>query len=331
MAGIREVAKRAGVSISTVSNVINGKGNVGEQTKAKILKICDEMQYIPHKRVSSSKKNESKTILFNFSEFDRDFYLKIIDGVNTFAKENDYDFIISTNKSCIKYMKPNITAGCISLDRSMESKLLLKVANSNYPIVTLDRNLPSPFIKSVLVNNHGAMYKLVDKIAKQGYKKFAFVGGPESTDDNLERYDAFKKALSDNNLNFKQESYYAGDYKEESGYRNGKIIMLSEKLPEVVVCANDSMAIGVIKAFRDHGIKVPEHIAVTGFDDCDMASGMKLTTVQVPNYERGYLAAQYLVANIEGHGNVDTFRMAAQVKWRGTVLEKDKRTKLNVY
>lgn len=91
------------------------------------------------------------------------------------------------------------------------------------------------------------------------------------------------------------------------------------------MCANDNMAIGAIKAFRENGIRVPEDIAVTGYDNSDLSSIMELTTVEVPDYERGYLAAQYLVENIEGKRNVELFRIAAQVKWRKTVGSKIKK------
>lgn len=322
MAGIRDVAKAAGVSISTVSNVLNGKRNVGEQTKEKVMRICEELSYYPNMAGKTLKKGNSKTILFNFSDFDRSFFLKIIHGISDYANENDYDFIISTSKSCEKYMRSNLTAGCISLDSKMSNETLLKAASENYPIVVLDRTLHNPYIKTIVTNNYDPMCQLVQRVIDCGYRKFAYIGGIETTDDNKERYKAFLDVLELNHIAFKRENYYAGDYREKSGYRAAKIIMLSERLPEALMCANDNMAIGAIKAFRENGIRVPEDIAVTGFDNTDLSSTMELTTVEVPNYERGYLAAQYLVENIEGKRNVELFRISAQVKWRKTVGSK---------
>ncbi len=322
MSSIRDVAQAAGVSISTVSNVLNGKPNVGEKTKEKILDICHELEYSPNIAGKALKQGKSKTILFNFSDFDRSFFLKIINGIYDCTIENDYDFIISTNKSCEKYMRGNLTAGCISLDAKMPNEVLIKSANEYYPIVVLDRLIRDSFIKSVIVNNYDPMYQLVQMIIDNGYRKFAFLGGPEHTDDNKERYHAFLDALEANHISFKRENYYMGDYRKKSGYRTAKIIILGEKLPDVIVCANDNMAIGVIKALRENGLRVPEDIAVTGFDNCDMASAMELTTIDIPNYERGYLATQYLISNIEGKRNVEPFRISAKVKWRKTVCSK---------
>ena len=325
MAGIRDVAKAAGVSISTVSNVLNGKRNVGEETKNKVLRICEELSYYPNIAGRTLKKGDSKTILFNFSDFDRTFFLKIIRGFSDYANENDYDFIISTSKSCEKYMRSNLTAGCISLDSKMSNETLLRAASETYPIVVLDRVLHNPYIKTIVNNNYDSMCQLVQRVIDCGYRKFAYIGGIETTDDNKERYKAFLDVLEQNHIGFKRENYYAGDYREKSGYRAAKIIMLSERLPEALMCANDNMAIGAIKAFRENGIRVPEDIAVTGYDNSDLSSIMELTTVEVPDYERGYLAAQYLVENIEGKRNVELFRIAAQVKWRKTVGSKIKK------
>lgn len=322
MSGIRDVAKAAGVSISTVSNVMNGKSNVSDATRQRILKICEEMSYSPNILKKSLKKANTKTILFNFSDFDRSFFLKIINGVSDYAYEYDYDFIISTNKSCEKYMKSHLTAGCISLDGKMTNEALLRSASESYPIVVLDRTLHSPYIKSIVVSNYEPMYQLVQDLIERGYRRFAYIGGPENTDDNKERYQAFADALETNHIPFRRENYFAGDFREKSGYRSANIMMLSERKPEVIVCANDNMAVGAIKAFRENGLRVPEDVAVTGFDDLDMASTMELTTIHIPNYERGYLAAQYLVENIEGKRNVEPFRIAAKVKWRKTTSSK---------
>lgn len=324
MAGIRDVAKAAGVSISTVSNVLNGKRNVGDETKERVMKICEELSYYPNMAGKTLKKGNSRTILFNFSDFDRSFFLKIINGISDYANEHDYDFIISTHKSCEKYMRSNLTAGCISLDSRMSNETLLKAASETYPIVVLDRVLHNPFIKPIITNNYDPMTQLMQRVVACGWRRFAFLGGPESIEDNKERYQAFLDVLEKNHISFKREHYYAGDYREKSGYRAAKIILLSERLPEALICANDNMAIGAIRAFRENGIRVPEDIAVTGFDNSEMSGAMELTTVEVPGYERGYLAAQYLVENIEGKRNVELFRISAQVKWRKTVGSKRK-------
>ncbi len=324
MAGIKEVAKMAGVSISTVSNVMNNKGNVSEETRKRVLQICNDMSYYPNITNKKLKLGLSKTILFNFSDFDRAFYLKIINGISDYVNENDYDLIICSFKSCEKYMRSSLTAGCISLDSHMTNEFLKRVAREHYPVVVLDRIVSNPYVKSIVVNNYDPMCELVQGVINRGYHSFGFIGGLEGTTDNIERYQAFRDILAKNHIVFHREQYFSGNYREKSGYRAAKIMMLSENLPQALICANDNMAIGAIKAFRENGIQVPEDIAVTGFDNCDLAEAFGLTTVDIPNYERGYLAAQYLIENINGRNSTEPFKITAKVRWRRTVLEKRK-------
>jgi LacI family transcriptional regulator len=322
MIGIKDIAKAAGVSVSTVSNVLNGKKNVGEETRERILNICKEMSYYPNTAGKALKSGKSNTILFNFSDFDRSFYLKIINGISDYVNDNEFDLIICTEKSCEKYMRSNLTGGSIILDKKMKDEVLIKIASEHYPIVVLDRVIDNPYIKSVVVNNYDPMREMIQGLVDRGYRHFGFVGGPEQTADNKERYKAFRDVLEENNISFQQKSYFAGDYREKSGYTAAKILLLSQEIPDCLVCANDNMAIGAMKAFRDNGIRVPEDIAVTGFDNCDLAEAMELTTVSIPNYERGYIAARYLIENIRGKRNVEPFKISAKIKWRGSVSVK---------
>ncbi len=206
----------------------------------------------------------------------------------------------------------------------MTNEFLNRVAREHYPVVILDRVVSNPYVKSIVVNNYKPMCELVQGVVDRGYRRFGFIGGLEDTTDNIERYQAFLDTLGKNRIPFHRENYFSGNYREKSGYRAAKIMMLSEGLPEALICANDNMAIGSIKAFRENGLRVPEDIAVTGFDNCDLAEVVGLTTVSIPNYERGYLAAQYLAENINGKKNVEPFKITAKVKWRKTVLDKMK-------
>ena len=322
MIGIKDIAIKAGVSVSTVSNALNGKKNVGEETRRRILKLCDEYGY----RHSSVTRNNSignvKTILFNFSDFDRSFYQEIIHGVNTYVSEHGYDLMICTKVSCERFMRSGLTNGCIILDMAMNRDLLIDVANEEYPIVTLDRYIEHPHIKSILINNYDAMAELTRGLVSRGYRKFSFIGGPENTDDNMERYRAFTDVLNKNRIKFSPKHYHTGDYRQKSGYMITRIMALSASLPDCIVCANDLMAIGAMKALNDAGYKVPHDVAVTGFDDCMLAEPMGLTTVSIPNYERGYIAAQYLMEGMKGGSKEEPLKINAKVKWRMSVKDR---------
>ncbi len=316
--GIKEIAKLAGVSPSTVSNALNSRKNVSEETRERILAICQEQNYEVNLASRALRNGESRTILFNFSDFDRQFYLKIIQGISDYVYSRDYDLIICTSRSCERFMSKSVTSGCIMLDMHCPDELLLKKARQGYPVIALDRVLGEPNIKSLIVNNYNPMCELMQGLVDRGYREFAFLGGV-NTLDTQERYKAFQDVLRQNGIPFRHERYLMGDFREKSGYQAAKLLLISENLPQILVCANDNMAVGAMKAFREAGIRVPEDIAVTGFDDTPMAEVLGITTVSIPNYERGYLAAQYLLELIQGGGNCETFRIQAKVSWRSTV------------
>lgn len=313
---IKEIAALANVSSATVSNVLNNRNNVSEETRQKILRLCEEYGYTNHK-TKHLQNDETKTILFNFSDYERNFYLKIIHGISDYVYSRDYDLMICTNKSCKKFMDPSLTCGAIMLDQKCKNSVLIDKANEGYPIVSLDRIIDVPNIKSVVVNNYNAMSELIQGLIDKGYRDFGYVAGIDTL-DNQERYKAVRDVLKKNGIIFRRENYFIGDYSEKSGYQSARLMLLSENVPEVLVCANDNMAIGAIQALKQEGLKIPEDIAVTGFDGTEMAEFMGLTTVDIPDYERGYLAAQFLLQNIAGNQNFDVFKIAAKVHWRTT-------------
>ena len=318
--GVKEIAQAAGVSPATVSNVLNGRKNVSEETRARILELCREQNYkSPTEKNPSADKN--RTILFNFSDFDRQFYLKIIQGISDCAQANDYDLLICTSNSCKRFMSKKITSGCIMLDMHCPDQLLIDMAAKDYPILAMDRELGQPYIKSLVVNNYAPMCELMEELVERGYRSFAFLAGLNTT-DTQERFQAFCHVLEKHRIPFNRKNYLLGDFRERSGYKAAKLLMLSENMPQVLVCANDNMAVGAMRAFRERGIRVPQDIAVTGFDGTSLASELGLTTVDIPNYERGYLAAQQLLGLLNGGDDYGTFRIAASVKFRDSVLEK---------
>ncbi|MDI4645392.1 LacI family DNA-binding transcriptional regulator [Cohnella hashimotonis] len=321
MIGLKEIAEIANVSISTVSNVLNGRKNVGEETRERVLRICEEHGYA----VGGGKKartEKNRTVLFIFSDFDRDFYLKIIQGISDCLTENGFNLVICTNKSSGEFMRGSFAGGAICLDASMSDEFLAGVAAREMPVVLMDRIMENgqANAKSVVVDNYPVMCQLVQSLADRGIKRFGYVGGLGFTLDNQERFAGFSDTLARNGIVFDQRYYYHGNYREDSGYQAAKLMLLSNDLPEVVVCANDNMALGAVKAFEEHGVKVPEDVSVTGFDDSAMAAMAGLTTVAIPRYESGYLAAKKLLELMgDEEASVEPFKLSATIRWRRTV------------
>ncbi|WP_339269748.1 LacI family DNA-binding transcriptional regulator [Paenibacillus sp. FSL K6-1330] len=318
MSGLKEIAKLADVSVSTVSNVLNGRKNVGRETRERVLRLCSEHGYFPHK---STKSDRSNTIIFVFSDFDRDYYLKIIKGISHCLTENGYDLIICTNKSSTNFMRSKFASGTISLDRNMTDEYLVSVATPQFPVVLMDRIIDNEYAntKSVIVDNYPVMCEMVQTLVDKQFTNFGYIGGLEFTLDHKERFAGFMDTLAKNGIVFDRRNYFHGDYSEESGYQAAKILILSNALPEVLVCANDNMALGAIKALEENGIRVPEDISITGFDNSDAAAMAGLTTIAIPRYESGYLAAKELLEMIKGTTGREPFKLNATIQWRKTV------------
>ncbi|MCR5342730.1 MAG: LacI family transcriptional regulator [Butyrivibrio sp.] len=312
MVGIAEIAKKAGVSMSTVSNVLNNRKNVGQKTREKILKIADEMGYV-HK--TQNVESKRKTIIVNFSDFDTLFYLDILRGINDYASKRDYHILVCTANDLVHYADNDTICGVIIIDSHTDDSTIISVANKNIPVITLDRELPHQMVKSILVSNYEGERQLMEKLIEKGYEKFAFLKGTD-TEDSKERYRAFRDVLKENNIPFSRNDLYEGDWHEKSGAQAARLIMLQERMPQILVCANDMMAIGAINKFHDNGIRVPEDIAVCGFDDIIISRYLGLTTVNVPDYERGFLSSQALINIIDGIGDYETSHIGARVRWR---------------
>ena len=321
MAGIKEIAERAGVSITTVSNVLNKKKNVGAKTREKVLSIAQELGYT-HKE-QSGIDGKRRTIIVSFSDFDTLFYLDILHGISDYVSRQGYHILICNGDDLAHYSDPDEVCGCIILSSQILDSQVIAVADKGMPVITLDRELKHPMIKPMIVSNYEGERQLMQKLVDAGFKSFAYLSG-QDTADNKERYTALRDVLRENDISFHRNDFYEGDWREKSGTQAARLIMLRDRMPEVLVCANDMMAIGAIRHFQENGIRVPEDISVCGFDDIIISRYLGLTTVSVPDYERGFLAGQALLNILDGTGDFDTYRIGARVKWRRTAAKRHK-------
>ncbi len=315
MAGIRDIADKAGVSITTVSNVLNRKKNVGAKTREKVLKIAGELGY--SHREQSGIDGKRRTIIVSFSDFDTLYYLDILHGISDYVSKQGYHILICNGDDLAHYSDPDEVCGCIILSSMIQDSQVLAVADKGLSVITLDRELKHPMVKAMIVSNYEGERQLMQKLVDEGFDSFAYLTG-QDTADNKERYMAFRDVLKENGISFHRNDLYEGDWKEKSGVQTARLIMLRDRMPQVLVCANDMMAIGAIRHFQENGIRVPEDISVCGFDDIIISRYLGLTTVSVPDYERGFLAGQALLNLLDGSGDYETYKIGARVKWRRT-------------
>lgn len=300
MATIKDVAKLAGVSISTASLALNDLPNVSKKTKAKVLKAAEELGYHPNLSARSLKTNKTGNIGVFIYGFGGPIFSDLLETIHMELLKEGLNLVVSTGKSSSELLKNRQVDGVIIFDTKITDEEIISFAK-NKPVIVLDRNLDHPNVYSSVVKNKQMVYELIKEMIKRGYKKFSYASGPKRTKDNQDRYEGFLKALDEQNI--VPHLQFVGNFTIESGYSIGESIAKIEDKPDFIFCANDEMAVGLIRALKDNKIHIPQQIAVAGFDGIYLGDYItpKLTTIKVDYLNWGVYISQKMILLIKGH------------------------------
>lgn len=297
MPTIKDVAKVAGVSISTASYALNGQPNVSEKTRKKVLEVAKELNYYPNASARNLKTKKTGNIGFFIYGFDGPIFGDILEGVNYELRQNGLNIIVSSGESSAVILRERQVDGAIIFDSNIDNDTILKYA-LGYPVILLDRQLSGSNIHSSQVPNRKLVKNFINEIINKGYNKIGYLSGPIDSPSNNERYLGFKEALDENKIeNYK---HYQGDFTTNKGYEIGLEIASSNDKPEFIYCANDETAIGLLKAFNEKNINVPNEVAIAGFDGILLGDYVspKLTTIEIDYKKWGHELAKYISAII---------------------------------
>ena len=297
MATIKDVAKAAKVSISTVSYSLNNDPRIPEKTAAVIRKIAHEIGYFPSAAARNLKKQNTQTIMVAIADFGGPVYHNLLDGIHHELAKSNYTMIVSTGISSENLLKERSADGAIITDIKISDESLSKIAHSFRPIVVLDRILEDDNIFTMTIDNQRAMSEMTMAIINEGYQKIAFVHGVKKSNDNIERYLGFEKTMRKANIPIFAE--YEGNFTKASGNELiSRLLKENADLPEMFVAANDEMALGIIEALQKAGHKVPGEYGVSGFDDIEMAvyARPQLSTVRIDYFAWGREIAATTIA-----------------------------------
>lgn len=302
MATIKDIAKEAGVSISTVSNALNDMENVGEKTKNRIIQIAKEMNYIPNLNAKLLRNRKTNNIGLFLPNVIGQFYYTLIQAMYAVCQREKYSLQIFVcdfergEKLTTNILSSNIDGAVILHDGFEENQIEL-LRNQAMPFVFLDKNVCSENISSVLINNEQGITQAVDYLISSKHKRIAFMRGNDNY-DGIDRFEAFKKSINKYCMKFDENLVLCG-YFEESGAYNAVRAAFTYRieLPDAILCENDDMARGCIQALNDLNKRVPEDVSVIGFDDTDFAKycNPPLTTVHSPINELGEKAVQEII------------------------------------
>ncbi len=300
---IEDVAKRAGLSTATVSRVMNQTGPVSKESVRRVQLAVSELHYKPNlaaKQLASQKNNMLGLLL---DEISGDFFPPMLRGMETGAREAGYDLLIATMRGGSYAVGPHNTDGILVFDTSLDEAQLRKLDAESFPMVLLYRPPPRGLqIPYVAFENKDGARAMTDHLIEQcGYQRIAFLRGPSDNQDSYWRERGYRESLEAHGIAFHSDLLATGDFDDEIAYKVVRQWVGEGLTVDAIFAGDDESAIGTILALRDAGLRVPEDIAVVGFDDSPSSRHLTppLTTVRAPIEQTGFEAVKQLISLIE--------------------------------
>lgn len=302
MVSIKDIARQAGVSISTVSYALNGSERITKETADRILSIADDLGYVPNRAARALKKRETMLVGIFLTDFSGHFYGDLLFGLKEELNRKDYDLIVCSGRRSHRMIPERAFDGAIILDATFADEELLEYAERGHKLVVLDRELRHPNVNQVLLDNKAGATLAVEYLLGRGLDRIFAVGGPETAFDARQRMRAVRQAMER-----APEASFAeipGAFDKASGYAAGpRIAEAANAGPVGVFCLNDEMAIGLLEYVRTQtALAIGEQIHLVGFDNIELARYLqpRLATIDYSMRKWGALAAEQLVKMIHG-------------------------------
>lgn len=303
---IKDIAKEAGVSISTVSNALNDVDVLQPKTKEHILEVARRLHYVPNLNGRHLKSQATKVIGLFLSAIKGPYYSVLANSIYECCFKNGYSLNIFVSNRSDKIME-NILGGqmdgAIILNEFVKEYEESIILESEIPLVFIDRDLHAPHVSSVIFDSFHGGELAAKYLLELGNSSFAYMEGVPNNFDNLERKRGFETALKKAGYPLSEEYVLEGLFERESSFHAIKDFLESgKKLPEAIFAGNDESAIGTIQALLEEGIRVPEDVNVLGCDDIETTRLVKpsISTVRTSFEKQGTLAVERLVALIKG-------------------------------
>jgi LacI family transcriptional regulator len=315
---IKSVAQLAGVSISTVSRVINSPESVSEELRERVRKAIEELGYRPNQIARSLRTGSTKVVGFIIPDITNPAFLLMVKGAEDYLKRKGYMFIVCGTDHNIEeetkllktLLSQSVEGIIVTCSGGRNSSFAKTIQDSGVKLVFMDRRYEDIDLPYVGVDNTAGMEKITDLLVQTGHRSFVYLSGERNTSSAKERLRGFMKSMKKHGVKDYQVLY--GRFTFESGYELTKKL---KKIPEAVVGGNDLVALGAIEALNEMGYHVPDDVSVVGFDDIFYSKYSKpgLTTVRQPIYEMGYMAGKVLLQLLSGKN----------VRKRVTILQTD--------
>lgn len=330
MATIYQVSELAGVSLATVSRVMNGGTRVSEKTREKVTKAMETLNYRPSSIARSLASNCSNSVGILVSELHGPIYGAMMSGIEKQLRTAGKHVIIAAGHSDADSEKDGIEflidRNCDALILHVEAvsdEYLIELAKTQHAFILINRYIPQIADNCISLNNRRGGYLATKALLENGHRDIAYISGPLWKMDASDRYLGHQEALSEFGIPCNDALLSEGNFQEEGG-NECMLALLDKNIPfSAVVCANDEMAAGAMQAARDRGMAVPNDISVMGFDNVLLAQYMypKLSTVNYPVQDMGKMAASWILKNIYQANQPDISHVfEPELVWRDSVI-----------
>jgi len=307
MATIYEVSEAAGVSLATVSRVMNGNAKVSERTKKKVEDAMAKLGYQPNAIAQSLASNRTNSVGLLVSELHGSYFGDLMSTVEQVLKKNGKHVVITAGhvdetreKEAIEFLKSRRCDALILHAEAVSDDYLKSLVDGKVPVVLINRKIDDIDDNCFFVDNETGGYIATKAVIEQGHKHIGYVSGPLFKKDASDRLKGHKRALEEAGITFSEGALFEGDYHESSGQEGMQCI--SEQFPQMtaLVCANDEMASGAMTAAREAGKEIPSQLSIVGFDNVLFSRYLypKLTTIDNPIQAMGEMAAHWVLQHV---------------------------------
>jgi len=320
---IKDVAKQAGVSISTVSHVINETRFVSEELIERVQTAMAELQYQPNTLARGLRKGDTHTLGLIVPDNSNPFFAKIAHTIEDLGFKNGYSVILCNSHgdldreaTYLKLLNSKQVDGIIFISAGGDPEHLEELINRNIPVVVTDRDVDVNPVDVVLVDSEAGGYQATRHLLDLGHTKIACVTGPTELNPSAARFYGYKNALRAAGIPIDQQYVINGDFQVEGGERAIAELFSLESPPSAVFLCNDMMAFGAFRALRKMDLLVPGDVSIIGYDDIEFSSIITpaLTTVAQPLFEIAQTAVEMLINRIHQGEDIVTKRIILSPK-----------------
>lgn len=338
MATIKEIAKRAGVAPSTVSRVISNDHRISEATRQKVKMIIKDMSYHPNAIARSLVSKSTKTIgiiMPNCGDkaFIHPFFQEALKGIISCVNNEGFCILLTNGAtkeeqihSLYGLVKGRRIDGVILMYSSVGDPILRELENLDIPFTVIGRPVNYENVNYVDNDNMQASYNAVKYLISLGHERIGLINTSMNLVVSVDKYEGYKKALTESNISIDEKLIVCSEFIEEDGYNGMKKLLSIEYYPSAVLIADDLMALGVIKAINELGVRIPYDISLISFNNTYISKLVSppLTSIDINAYELGFKSAELLFKTLNNCSKINRIIVGTEIKQRSSVISRSK-------